>query len=111
MRSGSATTSSPAKRALPAVGCIRPQSMRMMVDLPAPLLPSRPKTSPRETVKLTPSTAVKSPKRLTSPSTSITGAEDSPAVGWGDFASAPAAGGGGGEGFAGAPAAGEGGGA
>ena len=37
--------------------------MRNVVDLPAPLAPSRPKISPRATVKLTSFTATKSPKR------------------------------------------------
>ena len=44
----------------------------MVVDLPAPLGPSRPKISPGCAVKLTPSTASRSPYRLESPSTSIT---------------------------------------
>src|SRR5208337_1568935 len=39
--------------------------MRMVVDLPAPLGPRKPKTSPLLTARLSRSTAVKSPKRLT----------------------------------------------
>ena len=46
--------------------------MRMAVDLPAPLLPRSPKTSPAWTEKVRSSTAVKAPKRLTSPSTEMT---------------------------------------
>src|SRR5262245_6805243 len=53
--------------------------MRIAVDFPAPLLPSRPKTSPSSTPKPRPSTAVKGPKRLTRLSTSITRAIVPPA--------------------------------
>src|SRR5512138_2034559 len=42
-----------------------PQSMRMVVDLPAPFGRRKPKISPARTAKLIPSTAVKRPKRLT----------------------------------------------
>ena len=42
--------------------------MRMVVDLPAPLGPRKPKISPRAMWKLTWSTATKSPNRLTRPS-------------------------------------------
>src|SRR5437667_4337536 len=45
----------------------------MIVLLPAPLGPSKPKTSPRFTEKLTVSTAVWSPKLLTRSTTSIIG--------------------------------------
>ena len=41
--------------------------MRKVVDLPAPLGPSRPKISPARTVKLMWSAAVNVPKRLVSP--------------------------------------------
>src|SRR5688572_31088466 len=41
--------------------------MRMVVDFPAPLGPRNPTTWPRSTVKLTPSTAGTSPKRLETP--------------------------------------------
>ena len=47
--------------AVPEVGRIRPQSMRRVVVLPAPLAPRKPKTSPRGTLKLTPSTARRGP--------------------------------------------------
>jgi hypothetical protein len=50
---------------LPAVGASRPQIMRIVVDLPQPLGPRKPNTSPRRTSRSMPSTAVKSPKRLT----------------------------------------------
>src|SRR5690348_2042991 len=45
--------------------------MRTTVVLPAPLGPSRPRTVPSATVRLTPSSAVVSPKRLTRPSTTM----------------------------------------
>src|SRR4051812_12342472 len=45
--------------------------MRISVDLPAPLGPSRPKISPSSTAKLIPLTAVKSPNFLTMFWTSI----------------------------------------
>ena len=53
---------------------MKPASMRIVVDLPAPFGPRKPTTSPRPTVKDTLSTAVKVPKRLVSPSISIRGA-------------------------------------
>ena len=47
--------------------------IRMMVDLPAPLGPNKPKDSPLATSKLTPSTAVRSPNFLVSPRTQMRG--------------------------------------
>jgi hypothetical protein len=47
----------------PDVGCSRPHSIRIVVDLPAPLLPRNPKISPARTSKDTSSTATKFPKR------------------------------------------------
>src|ERR1700676_4363259 len=61
-------------RAVPAVGIMNPASMRIVVDLPAPFGPRNPTTSPRPTLKDTLSTAVKVPKRLVSPSISMSGA-------------------------------------
>src|SRR5262245_41827693 len=69
--SGSLVTSTPPTVALPDVGFSRPQSMRMVVDFPAPLLPRNPKTSPRATSKLTRSTATNAPKRRVRSRTSI----------------------------------------
>ena len=63
--SGSRATSMPATKARPALGRNRPQRMRMIVDLPAPLGPRKPMISPRGDAKLTWSTATKSPNRLT----------------------------------------------
>src|SRR5262245_13020333 len=51
--------------ALPDVGGRSPHRIRMVVDLPAPFGPRKPKISPRDTSSETLSTAVKSPKRLT----------------------------------------------
>ena len=56
----------------PPLGARRPQSMRKVVVLPAPLGPRSPKTSPFFTVKLVSATAVKLPKRRQIPSASIT---------------------------------------
>ena len=39
--------------------------MRMVVDLPAPLAPRKPKISPGSTSNVMPPTAVKAPKRFT----------------------------------------------
>src|SRR5829696_336538 len=51
----------------PPVGRTRPSSMRSVVVLPAPLGPRKPYTSPRRTVRRTPSTAKRSPYRLVRP--------------------------------------------
>ena len=48
---GSACTSWPQIRAVPAVGVMKPVIIRMVVDLPAPLGPRKPSTSPRATLK------------------------------------------------------------
>src|ERR1700675_2014631 len=63
--SDSFDTSNPLTDALPEVGSSNPHRMRMVVDLPAPLGPRKPKISPRWTARLTWSTAVNVPKRLT----------------------------------------------
>jgi len=70
-RSGLRATSMPATSARPAVGRKSPQSIRINVDLPAPLGPRKPMISPRRTEKLTSSTAVNAPKRLTRRSVTI----------------------------------------
>ena len=57
--------------AVPLVGRSSVQSMPMVVVLPAPLGPRKPKTSPAATRKLTPATAWRAPKRRPSSSTSI----------------------------------------
>ncbi len=55
---GSAATSTPATLAVPEVGSTRVVRTPIVVVLPAPLGHSRPKTSPRGTVKEIPSTAL-----------------------------------------------------
>jgi hypothetical protein len=45
----------------PLVGSDRPATMRMVVVLPAPFGPRNPKIAPAAAVRLSPSTAVKSP--------------------------------------------------
>src|ERR1035437_1282757 len=57
-------TSKPATVPVPAEGRRRPQSIRIVVDFPAPLGPRKPKISPRATSRLMPLTATKSPKRF-----------------------------------------------
>ena len=56
-RRGSASTSRPATRALPASGRVSVVSTRTVVDLPAPFGPSRPKIVPASTDRLRPSSA------------------------------------------------------
>src|SRR5271157_1256312 len=63
--SGYLLTSNPTTSARPDVGFSSPQSMRIVVDLPAPFGPRKPKISPLRTVRLTWSTATKLPNRLT----------------------------------------------
>src|SRR5271156_6476562 len=63
--SGWVATSNPPTVARPEGGGRRPQRMRMVVDLPAPLGPRNPKISPGATSMETLSTATKSPNFLT----------------------------------------------
>ncbi|MCY1311715.1 hypothetical protein D9M70_620530 [compost metagenome] len=58
-----ASTGRPSRLALPSLAGIRPVSTFMVVVLPQPLEPRKPKISPRPMAKLTLFTAVKSPKR------------------------------------------------
>jgi hypothetical protein len=58
---GSAATSKPASRAVPLVGAMVVVSMPMVVDLPAPFGPGKPKTWRGGTVKLRPSSATTDP--------------------------------------------------
>src|SRR5436190_12901204 len=73
--SGLRLTSMPPTSAVPDVGFNRPHNMRMVVDLPAPLAPRKPKISPCFTENDRSSTATKSPKRRVNPRTSIAAAE------------------------------------
>src|SRR5207244_11959878 len=60
----SATRSWPSKRMLPADGSMSLKISRPVVDLPQPDSPTRPSTSPRSIVKLTPSTARSEERRV-----------------------------------------------
>src|SRR5271165_3943799 len=51
--------------AVPEVGATKPVIIFIVVDLPAPLGPRKPKTSPRATANDTSSTALSAPKCLT----------------------------------------------
>src|SRR5215472_4482244 len=73
--SGCDATSKPCTVARPEVGERRPQRMRIVVDLPAPLGPRKPKISPGATSRVTRSTATKSPKRFTRFSSLTAGAD------------------------------------
>src|SRR4029450_5579679 len=50
--------------AVPEVGLVRPSSIRNVVDLPAPLTPTKPVIEPGSRLKLRSSTAVTAPYRL-----------------------------------------------
>src|SRR5437763_2534596 len=64
--------SAPSNSIEPAVGASVPESMLKIVLLPEPFGPIRPRISPSSTWNETLATAVKPPKRLTSPLTSST---------------------------------------
>src|ERR1051325_660095 len=68
---GCATTSNPPTLTRPSVGGMNPVIMRIVVDLPAPFGPRKPRTSPRSTENEIPSTARLAPKFLTKLSTLI----------------------------------------
>ena len=59
-----ASTELPNSVAVPSVGGSRPVSIFMVVDLPQPFEPRKPKISPRSIDRVTWSTAVKVPKRM-----------------------------------------------
>src|SRR6185295_12729731 len=59
---GFSTMSNPPTETEPSEGGMKPVAMRIVVDLPAPLGPRKPKTSPRSTVNEMPSTARLVPK-------------------------------------------------
>src|ERR1039457_451382 len=85
--SGSVTMSKPATVPLPLLGGRMPQSIRMVVDFPAPFGPRKPNISPFLTSRLTLLTATKSPKRfersrrMTAKSTSGVSTGFSPLIG------------------------------
>src|SRR4051812_29239140 len=63
------STSSPRRTIRPSSGFWKPEMILISVDLPAPLSPSSPSTSPRRRCRSSPRSAVTGPKRLTIPST------------------------------------------
>src|SRR6516162_1846498 len=68
---GAARYSRPLTRTRPAVGSSRPAIIRIVVDFPAPLGPTKPVTRPGSTVNDTPSSATAGPNLLRRPVTSI----------------------------------------
>src|SRR5208337_1181434 len=68
MRAPAESARSPRTDTVPLSGTTRPTMLRISVLLPAPLGPSNPRHSPLFSSSVMPLTAVKSPKRLTSPS-------------------------------------------
>src|SRR3569833_2116434 len=70
---GLATTSKPSTVAVPAVGRRKPVIIFIVVDLPAPLGPRKPRMSPRRTENEMPSTARLAPYVLTRSLISIIG--------------------------------------
>src|SRR5688572_8791023 len=69
--SRSVASGSPSIATSPAVGRSRPVSILIVVLLPAPFGPRKPKKRPRPTLKVRPSTAVFSRKTLVRPRTTI----------------------------------------
>src|SRR3954451_307107 len=63
------STSSPLMISRPSVGFWKPEMILMSVDLPAPLSPSRPSTSPLPRCRSMFLSAVTGPKRFDTPST------------------------------------------
>ena len=73
MRGPSLAGSIPSTLSVPALSGLIHEIIRMVEVLPAPLGPRKPNDSPLAMLKSTPSTATKSPKRLTSPCASTMG--------------------------------------
>src|SRR5438270_5691601 len=73
MRRGSATLSTPATRAEPLVGRARPTRILMVVVLPAPLGPTKPRIWPRSTDSVSRSSATNRPYFFVSSLVSTTG--------------------------------------
>src|ERR1700685_4531998 len=67
MREPSFDGSIPSTRSVPPLSGLMHEIIRIVDVLPAPFGPRKPNDSPLAMVKSTPSTATKSPKRLTSP--------------------------------------------
>src|ERR671922_142579 len=69
------SVSSPLTISRPSSGFWKPEMILMSVDLPAPLSPSRPSTSPRRKCRLMSRSAVTGPKRLATCSTRSTSSD------------------------------------
>src|SRR3954452_3125162 len=69
------STSSPLMISRPSSGFWKPEMVLISVDLPAPLSPSRPSTSPLPRCRLISRSAVTGPKRLATPSTRRTSSD------------------------------------
>src|SRR3954465_13016173 len=67
--------SSPLTRRRPSVGFWKPEMILISVDLPAPLSPSKPSTSPLPRCRSMLRSAVTGPKRLDTPSTRSTSSD------------------------------------
>src|SRR3954454_9505546 len=72
------STSSPSSRIRSETGLWKPQRIFTSVDLPAPLSPSRPSTSPCLRLRLTSRSAVTGPNRLATFSTRRTSSDTAP---------------------------------
>src|SRR5215471_10513105 len=70
---GYASRSRPRMSIFPELGASKPVSILIVVDLPAPLGPRKPKNCPGATRRLTSSTATRSPKRRVNPSVEMVG--------------------------------------
>src|SRR5450755_3477094 len=88
--SRSVAASWPATRAVPDVALASVQRILIVVVLPAPFGPRKPKVSPAATVKSIPRTASTSPYLLVSPDTSMTGGGRRPSWAWPSPAAPPA---------------------
>src|SRR5919107_5785571 len=72
------SVSSPLMNTRPSSGFWKPEMILINVDLPAPLSPSRPSTSPLPRRRLTSRSAVTGPKRLATCSTRRTSSDTAP---------------------------------
>src|SRR5271154_1724401 len=81
MRGPSLVGSIPSTLSVPPLSGLMHEIIRMVDVLPAPLGPRKPNDSPLAMLKSTPSTATKSPKRLTSPCASTMGEDGAPGAG------------------------------
>src|SRR3954471_22950273 len=76
------STSSPLTTIRPSSGFWKPEMILIRVDLPAPLSPSSPRTSPLRRCRLMSRSAVTGPKRLATCSTRSTSSDARASSGW-----------------------------